>query len=102
LNLRPSGKTSFKDFADEKKPTTSNERNVVAVYYMKHLVAIEKVTTDHVFTAYRELRWKLPTDFRNSLQVTASAKGWIDTSDMNDITLTTRGTNAVEQDLPST
>jgi hypothetical protein len=102
LNLRPQGKKSFQEFVAEKAPSSQSEKNTVAVYYLKHELGVGKVSADHVFTAYREMKaeWKLPGDLRNSLQVTKSATGWLETSDMDDIKLTAAGTNTVEHDLP--
>jgi hypothetical protein len=101
LNLRPSGKKTFKAFADEKQPQTHHERCVVAVHYLKNTLGIDGVTVDHVFSCYRDMNWRLPTNFANSLQVTSSLKGWLDTSDMDNIRLTVPGTNFVEHDLPA-
>jgi hypothetical protein len=102
LNLRPPDKQAFRDFVTEKAPTTSNDRNVVTVYYLKEVLGLSKVSADHIFTAFREMstKWKLPNNLRNSLQVTKSQVGWIDTRDMDDITLAAAGTNVVEHDLP--
>src|SRR6266849_1968333 len=36
LNLKPSGKTSFKDFAVAKAPSSNYEKCLVAVYYLKN------------------------------------------------------------------
>lgn len=103
LNLRPSGKDSLKKFAAEKAPKSQDEKNAVILYYLKEVLGIAKVTADHVFTAYREMKdegWKTPSNVRNSLQVTKSTKGWVDTSDMDDISMPIAGTNMVEHDLP--
>ncbi|MBI3750234.1 MAG: hypothetical protein HY263_01085 [Chloroflexi bacterium] len=101
LNLRPKGKKAFKDFASEKSPENANERNLVAVYYLEKEVAVGKVNVNQVYTAYKEAGWRLPSYPRNSLQVTASTKGWINTSDMDDITVTPSGENHVDHDLPA-
>lgn len=103
LNLRPSGKKSLKDFVAAKAPANQDERNAVAVYYLKHELKVDKVSGDHVFTCYREMKddgWRLPNDLRNSLQQTKSRSGWIDTGDMDDIKISASGINTVEQDLP--
>jgi hypothetical protein len=102
LDLRPKGKQSFKDFVDEKKPATVSERNAVAVYYLEKVAAVGKVNVNQVYTCFKEAGWRLPAYPRNALQVTASTKGWINTSDMDDMTMSPRGENFVEHDLPST
>lgn len=100
LNLRPGGKVSLKDFVVEKAPTDNMQRSIVAVYYLSHVLQLDAVTADAVFTCYREMSWKLPGDFRNHLQTIASRKGWLDTSDTDAITMTASGINFVEHDLP--
>jgi hypothetical protein len=37
LDLRPSGKQAFRDFVAEKDPSTINERNLAAVYYLENV-----------------------------------------------------------------
>lgn len=102
LNLRPPGKKSFKDFADEKGPTNFNQKNTVAVYYLRELLGITDVTVDHVFSCYKEAGWRTPAMPLNNLRVTASQKGWLDTSDTTDIKISIPGRNFVEHDLPAT
>jgi hypothetical protein len=58
------------------------------------------VTSNHVFTCYRDQQWPVPTDIANSLARTASRKGFLDTSDLDDIKVEPRGTNHVERGLP--
>jgi hypothetical protein len=99
LNLRPGGKQSLKDFLADKSPKTNNERSTVAVYYLSHVLQLDAVTTDQVFTCYRDVGWKLPGDFRNHLQVVASRNGWLDTRNMEDIKILASGINLVEHDL---
>jgi hypothetical protein len=100
LNLKPKGKKSFVDFANEKQPSLHPEQCAVAVYYLQHELEIPKIGVNHVFTCYKAIGWRLPADFINKLQWIASQKGWIDTSNMEEIKITTHGTNLVEQDLP--
>ena len=101
LNLRPKGTKAFKDFATEKAPENANERNLVAVYYLEKVAVVGKVNANQVYTAFKEATWRLPAYPRNSLQVTASTKGWINTADMDDIKVTPSGENHVEHDLPT-
>jgi hypothetical protein len=100
LDLRPKGKKSFAEFASDKNPTSNHDRTAVALYYLANEANINPVTRDHVFTAYREMGWKIPTDFANSLQQTATKKRFLDTSDAEDLRLLTPGLNRVEHDLP--
>jgi hypothetical protein len=99
--LRPAGKQSFKAFAKEKAPGSSDEKNALAVYYLRNVAGVDAVTVDHVFTCYQEADdWQLPADLRNRISVTASRKGWIDTRDMSHLGLTPSGVRLVESELP--
>lgn len=101
LDLTPRGKVSFHDFVSEKRPKTNHDRNVVSVYYCAGILDVGAVTADHVFTCYRDMGWRLPSpNLNNGLSLTASRKRFIDTSDYDNITLTSKGLNYVEHDLP--
>jgi hypothetical protein len=101
LDLSPKGKKSFKAFSTEKAPANGNERNAVAVYYLEKMSDAGDVNANQVYTCFKEAGWRLPSNPRNALQVTASTKGWIDTADMDKIKMTPRGENFVEHDLPA-
>jgi hypothetical protein len=101
LDLTPSGKVSFIDFVNEKQPKTNHDRNVVSVYYFDRVLEVGAVTDDHVYTCYRDMGWRLPSpNLNNGLSLTSSRKRFIDTSDNKNITLTSKGLNYVEHDLP--
>jgi hypothetical protein len=100
LSLRPKGKTSFKDFAEEKKPTSNHAKSAVCVYWLA-LEAGEKASPEAVNTCYAHVGWKRPSELRNALRLTASKKGWIDTADSEDIKITTSGEDFVRHDLPA-
>jgi len=100
LNLMPEGKASFRSFAATKNPSSNHEKNTVAVYYLQKELAVTAITSDHVYTCYKDASWRVPAQFRNSLAKTAHIKGWIDTRDMASIRITTQGENLVEHDLP--
>jgi hypothetical protein len=100
LNLTPPGKTSAMQFAAEKSPTNTKEKCVVAVYYLRDVIEMEKVTAQAVFTYFKHLQWPVPADLKNTLQQ-AGTMGWLDTADSEDIKLTSLGENLVEHDLPA-
>lgn len=102
LNLRPPGLTSFRDFVAEKKPSNNHDRNVISVYYLEKIMELDTISVDHVFTAYREASWRIPSDVANSVALTAHRKGWIDSSNTEDLCVTAQGLNHVEQDMAST
>lgn len=100
INFRPEGKQSWRDFVAEKVPVTNFERNLAAVYYLQEILGLDAIDVSHVLAAFAECEWRSPTDPENSLTVTASRKGWLDTSDLKAITVTYRGRNTVQFDLP--
>ncbi len=99
LVLRPKTGKSFKDFATAKAPKSAFEKNVVAVHWLKS-AGVKAIGPDQVYTCYKDAGWRIPAGLYNSLAVTASKKGWLDTADMNQIVVTPHGENLVEHDLP--
>lgn len=99
LNLSPSGKQSFVQFAAEKSPSSVKQKCVVAVYYLRDIIELEKVSVSAVYTAFKTIGWVIPADLKNTLQQ-AGSEGWLDTSDAEDIKLASMGENLVEHSLP--
>jgi hypothetical protein len=99
LNSKAVGK-SLKSYFVEKKPQNGMENNAVFVYYLQKIANVPSITLDHMYTCYKDAGIKIPTALRQSLLDTAHRKGWIDTSDLNAVTISTRGENFVEHDLP--
>jgi hypothetical protein len=100
LKLRPSGKKGFKEFADEKTPTTHQEQQAVIVFWLQHIAGIQGITVAHINTCYQNANWRRPANLMNSLAVTATKKGWLDTGDMDNITISSSGEDYVRHDLP--
>ena len=100
LDLAPDGKPSLKDFVAEKRPKTNHDRNALSVYYLSEILGIDAVTVDHVFTCYKDMRWREPVDLANNLSLTANRKRFIDTANRDDIKITPAGRNHIEHDLP--
>lgn len=101
LNLHPSDKQSAREFLESKNPSNVKEKCVAAVYYLGRILNIDKISTSMVYTTFKDLQWKVPSDIRNTLQQAGTA-GWLDTKDSDDIKLTVNGENLVEHDLPPT
>ena len=100
LDLRPKGKTSFADFVKAKNPRNNHDKHAVAIYYLSNEAGLSTVSSDDVFTAWRDAAWKLPPDFLASLRLTASKKRFLDTSNSEALRLLNTGVNRVEHDLP--
>ncbi len=100
LDLAAKGdKPSLKDFYSGYNVRSNWERNLIFLYYLETIPKIASITTDHIFTCYRHVSAKIPKAFKQSLFDTASEKGWIDTSSLDDIKLTTQGMNYMEHDI---
>lgn len=101
IDFRPKDKQAFRDFVAEKEPKTQDEKNVVAVFYLEEILKLPSISAGRVLAAYRECKWKEPTNLANSLAATASRKHWLDTSNLAAIRTTAPGRNQVEHDMPS-
>lgn len=100
LDLAAKGdKPSLKDFFARYKTSSNFERNLIFVYYLQNIVKVTPITSNHIFTCYRDVGTRVPGAFNQSLRDTASQKGWIDTSSLDDIKLTTQGINYIELDM---
>jgi 6-pyruvoyl-tetrahydropterin synthase len=99
LNLRPNGRDSLKDYSAKYDIKTGEELSLMIVYYLKEVLKEEKVTLNHLFTAYKELGKKIPQHFRQTLTNQKNAKNWIDVSDWEDIKYTIPGMNHMEHDI---
>ena len=50
LNLKPSGKTSFADFAAQKSPSTDREKVVLCVYYLLNKLGKKPIGINQVYS----------------------------------------------------
>jgi hypothetical protein len=99
LDLSKGKNGRLKTFYEKYDLKTNYERNLVFVYYMQFELELDGITDNHVFTCYRDVGAKLPKALRQSLIDAASQKGWLDTSDMDNIRVVTPGVNFLEHDL---
>lgn len=101
LNLRGDGSIpSFRNFVEEKTPSTQMEFNAVAVYYLRKILKQENVTLDHVFTCYGEVTRRPPEAFRQSFTDTKNKQGWVEFDESGYLQIPHRGAVFVEHDLP--
>ncbi|WOB45509.1 hypothetical protein HNI00_22010 [Thermoleptolyngbya oregonensis NK1-22] len=101
LNLRPEGELSFRDFYAQKKPNTQEQAVTVAVYYLRRVLELDKITPEHVFTCFKDVGRKTPKNMPQTVRDTAKNKGWVDTSERGNIKITNHGENMVDHDLPA-
>jgi hypothetical protein len=93
---------SLKDFYKNKNPGNAMESNAVFIYYLKRLRKINKIGINHVYSCYKNVEAKAPKALYQSLADTRKAKGWIITTNMDDIGIGIGGENFVELELPKT
>ncbi len=56
---------------------------------------------NHVFTGMKHLSLRIPPDIAQVMRSVASEKGYLDTSNTEDVKLAIAGENFVEHDLPA-
>ena len=83
-------------------PVSGNafENNTFFVFYFQNVLKTTGITLNHLYTCYKHLDIKPPNAFHQSLIDTSHKKGYLDTSNMQNIILTIKGENFIEQDLP--
>lgn len=101
MNLRPEGELSFRDFYAQKKPNTQEQAVTVAVYYLKRVLELEKVTPEHIYTCFKDVGRRTPKNMPQTIRDNAKNKGWVDTSERGNIKITNHGENMVDHDLPA-
>ena len=91
--------TSFKDFANNKKPTSHIKRFLVTAAWFREHNSTPTVTIEHLFTAYGMMRWPWVTDkdmtahFREGMRPT---RRWYAGDGKGNYTVTDLGVNEVD------
>jgi len=91
---------SLVEFMDSKFPITNEERNLVFLYYLQHVIKEKPITPDHVYTCYRKAKIRAPLDIEHSLRMTADHRKWIKIAKNGNITVTVAGKTYLEKQLP--
>lgn len=99
VDLHPEGKSSLKDFYNEKAPKIDPEKYISIIYYLTSYAGVSEVRVDHIYTAFKQLGLKVP-DIRKGLNNTRGRKAWVEFKRNGPISLTRIGENIVEHDLP--
>jgi hypothetical protein len=94
------GRPALVEFMDSKLPITNEERNLVFLYYLQHILKIKPITLDHVYTCYRQAKIRAPLNIENSLRMTAEHRGWIKANQNGSMSVTSEGKQYVEKQLP--
>lgn len=98
FDFNPSNQKSLKDYFNEFVSKTNYDRNLIFVYYLQEILSVSNISTDHIYSCYRNLGLKIPS-FPQTLIDTNVHKGWITTSDTNDIKITRTGMNYILHEM---
>lgn len=99
VNLHPDGQPSLKDFFREKKPKTDPQKYICIIHYMRNHAGVEAVSTNHIYTAFKQLGQKVP-NIQQGLRNTRARYAWVQFTGRGCVALTRIGENAVEHELP--
>lgn len=98
LNLSPADKESLEAFmARHNHRDTAPQLNLLFVYYLKHILKLDGINKDHVYTCYRSMGVKLPKDLYHTLADTISKNQWL--LNISNLDLTSKGLNVVEHEM---
>ena len=100
LNLQPEGKSSLREFFAEKRPGDQQEQFAVILYYLCNVIEVSNIGANHIFTGFKDVGVRSPLDILSLARKVAHRKGWVDSSDSDNLQMPVRGQNFVEQDLP--
>lgn len=98
LNFHPKDAESLKDFYKKFDAKSNFEKNLIFVHYLQNVIKSNEVGLNHIFSCYKHLGERIPGNLYQSLLDTKT-KGWIDTKNMNKITIPVAGQNYFEHDL---
>jgi hypothetical protein len=91
---------SLKDFVEEKIPASNVQKTTVFVYYLQNKLALTDITIDHVFTCYKNIGARIPTNLPQNIADACSSRfGYLDRTN-GKLSVSVAGTNFVEHDLP--
>lgn len=97
LNLRPKDEKSLEEFFNEYSIANNFERNITILYYLRRVLKLEGIGINHIYTCYKKVGAKIPNIYQ-SLADTKNRKGWIDTTNMDDLKVTIQGENYIEHE----
>lgn len=100
LNLKPDGKQSLRDFYAEKAPSKQWSQIVAFIYYLEKVLQVESITANHVFSCFKDVGVRAPSDTVAAIRKTANRYGFVDSSKQSQLKVTVPGENYVEHDLP--
>lgn len=99
LNLRPEDKESLRDFAAKYQIDSTPKQILVIVYYLKEVLGLTNVNSNHIYTGLDELNVRIPDTLDIIISNTKNRNGWLDFESKEDIGLSVQGRNAIKHDL---
>jgi hypothetical protein len=94
------GRGALVEFMDLKFPITNEERNLVFLYYIQHVLKIKPIKADHIYTCYRAAKIRVPLNLESSLETTVNQRRWIKKTKTGRLSVTPSGKLYVEKQLP--
>ena len=90
----------LRDFYAGFTATNAMQKNLIFAVYLRDHVGLDAISADHIYTCWRNVNERVPKHFNQSIRDAASKKGWLDTGDLSNITISTQGFNGTEHDIP--
>lgn len=99
LNLRPKTAISLTDYVQNYEVKSNADKIIVIINYLLEILKIEKVTINHIYTAFFVLKYRIPASFYQVVVNTKSRNNLIDFDNVNEIKLSTQGQNRLRLDI---
>jgi hypothetical protein len=99
LNLRPEGKESLKDFAENYNMDSTPARILIVVYYLKEILELDDINLNHIYTGFDKLNIRVPKSLYQLVSDTKNKSGWLEFETMDNIGLSVQGRNTIKYDL---
>lgn len=98
LNLLPKGKVSLKDYFLKYEAKNNFDYNIIILTYLEKELKEENIGINHFYTCYKHLNLKIP-NIVQSLRDTKNRKGWIETANSDNMTVTVAGENYIDHEI---
>jgi len=99
LSLRPENKQSLKDYMGGYETKSNADKIIVIVNYLKEILKVDKVSINHIYTAFWDMKFKIPTAFYQVVVNTKTRSNLLDYDSIEDINLSVQGHNRVRLDI---
>ncbi len=90
------GDTTFKDYCEEKRPSTDTDKYLVAAAWLKKHGGHATFTASQIFTCFRAMNWPEQKDFMQPVRLMMKNKSYFEKKGRLDWAITTVGFKAAE------